>query len=294
MYMDNYAKLLKRLLPSLITIIVFSGQVSLAQDYTPPPMFGQSEELEDISPALKETVKPRTEELTLKAYPIADVPKPGVKPKKIEEATPSIVKAIVPMPSKKPKLTEKSSTQRPGIVKGPKTMPAVPAKGFESKVLFENEKGEIEGAILKRHIDNTKKTEESDVEEKIIPSDEVDSRLDIYELAGGKAKKITIPYAPGFSDIKTDISTALENEAQVILSAHPDWRVQIQAFATPFDQGQSSDRRMSLNRALSIRDILLKQGLEPRRIDVRALGMQTEDKTKDRVDIIFLSPGTSL
>ena len=71
---------------------------------------------------------------------------------------------------------------------------------------------------------------------------------------------------------------------------HPNWRLQIQAFASPSGHGISSARRTSLSRALSVRSYLLDQGIRAHRLDVRALGAKTNRDPQDRVDLVFLNP----
>lgn len=70
-----------------------------------------------------------------------------------------------------------------------------------------------------------------------------------------------------------------------------DWRVQIRAYATPYGTGLSSDRRIALNRALSLRTALITRGVLASRIDVLAEGLQSDNsKPGDRIDIYLYGP----
>ena len=77
-----------------------------------------------------------------------------------------------------------------------------------------------------------------------------------------------------------DMVTKLQNA--------PDIRVQIRAFAKGDDSGQSNARRMSLSRALVVRRYLTEKGIKPVRLDVRALGTETDRTPLDRVDLVFI------
>src|SRR5471030_1648326 len=65
----------------------------------------------------------------------------------------------------------------------------------------------------------------------------------------------------------------------------PNARVELQAFGgTKGDKG-SDARRLSLKRALAIRQVLIDDGVAPDRIDVRAMGGTDDSGPTDRVDV---------
>ena len=67
--------------------------------------------------------------------------------------------------------------------------------------------------------------------------------------------------------------------------SRPASRVELQAYGgAPGDKG-SDARRLSLKRALSIRQILIDSGVSPDRIDVRAMGGTDDSGPADRVDV---------
>lgn len=103
--------------------------------------------------------------------------------------------------------------------------------------------------------------------------------------------KSAIGFEKGKSDLTPEQTDILSAGALSSLKADEHLRVQIQAYATAADAGQSSARRVSLLRALSVRAWLVGQGIDPRRIDVRALGNQGGDSdAADRVDMIIFDP----
>ncbi len=104
-------------------------------------------------------------------------------------------------------------------------------------------------------------------------------------------EKTGLDFPKGKSDLTPGQTDILTTKVIPPLKAHEGYRVQLQAYATAADQGQSSARRVSLLRALSVRAWLVGQGIDPRRIDVRALGNQGEGTgTADRVDLIVFDP----
>lgn len=65
----------------------------------------------------------------------------------------------------------------------------------------------------------------------------------------------------------------------------PNARVELQAFGGPKGDKGSDARRLSLKRALAIRQVLIDDGVSPDRIDVRAMGGVDDTGPTDRVDV---------
>jgi outer membrane protein OmpA-like peptidoglycan-associated protein len=62
-------------------------------------------------------------------------------------------------------------------------------------------------------------------------------------------------------------------------------RIELQAFGGGKGDKSSDARRLSLKRALSIRQVLIEDGVSPDRIDVRAMGGADDSGPADRVDV---------
>jgi len=89
----------------------------------------------------------------------------------------------------------------------------------------------------------------------------------------------TDPEADGAGQLKTiagSLNTALESESA---------RVEIEAFGGPPGDKSSDARRLSLRRALAIRQLLIDSGIPANRIDVRAQGGIDDHGNADRVDV---------
>ena len=65
----------------------------------------------------------------------------------------------------------------------------------------------------------------------------------------------------------------------------PNARVELQAFGGAKGDKGSDARRLSLKRALAIRQVLIDDGVSPDRIDVRAMGGVDDTGPTDRVDV---------
>lgn len=101
---------------------------------------------------------------------------------------------------------------------------------------------------------------------------------------------ISLAFPKGLEKLDGEVRQSLEGRVLPLLKDNPGWRLQIQAFASPTDNGPTSARRVSLSRALEVRTWLMAQGIEPQRMDVRALGMETDRDPADRVDLVFFDP----
>lgn len=99
---------------------------------------------------------------------------------------------------------------------------------------------------------------------------------------------VSLAFEGNDSRITPDMETVLK-DITTRLAADNGLRVQLNAFASGEAGNQSSARRISLSRALSARDYLVEQGgITPTRMDVRALGDQTQKQPVDRIDFVFV------
>ena len=103
-----------------------------------------------------------------------------------------------------------------------------------------------------------------------------------------KPQLISMEYKPTISDIQADQKTIVDTNVLPKLKAEASSRLQILSYASASKDGQSSARRISLARGLSLRGYLLEKGVEPGRIDIRALGDNTEEKPLDRIDLLVI------
>lgn len=95
-----------------------------------------------------------------------------------------------------------------------------------------------------------------------------------------------------FSGHGSSITPEMQNTLQHItrrMSEDRNLRLQLHAFATGEGGNPSSARRISLSRALNVRDYLVQSGgIHTTRMDVRALGDETDHHPVDRLDFVFV------
>ncbi len=105
------------------------------------------------------------------------------------------------------------------------------------------------------------------------------------------ARKDTITFAPNASDPSTTAVSTVRSLAGTLNSALTDSnaRVQLMAYGGMRGEKSSDTRRLSLKRALVIRQLLIDDGVPAERIDVFALGGVDDDGPLDRVDVFVKS-----
>lgn len=249
------------------------------ENYTPPPLFGAppaNKPRPDKPVIVKPAVSPVVDYGL--AAPAPDL-RPSIKARTSAPRDTSVSDLTVP--PKKPPLPARLAAPTPppapvaaeGVVKGPVSMPAVQAVKVESEVVYDAPKTPAaQPTMMERHL--AEKQPEAD------PAPAVDIPVE--------NKTVTLPFNIGeavLSDTHKQLVTA-----QVIapMKTSTGYRIQIQSFASPADNTQSSDRRVALSRALAIRSELLSAGIVPERIDIRALGAQNAGAgAKDRVDLVL-------
>ena len=241
------------------------------------------------------------------------LPKPvAAAPDKYSEikSQPAIESTPAPLPGKKPSVPGKSkaaalrddsvSASMPvksgpvpetvsssGVIKGPKVMPAVPAADVDTQVMFEKGQNSSQ-TLLERHnkpsaqLQPVSTPEEASMDPALIKA---------LEEAEKNTQKLTVSYNDAATELDDKQSLIIKHNITPQMAAHPELRLQIQAFSGTHDAGQSSDRRIALSRALGIRSLLLESGIDPSRLDVRALGANTDQSPLDRADLYLYGPG---
>ena len=103
----------------------------------------------------------------------------------------------------------------------------------------------------------------------------------------GLTKRSVILFAPDSSDPAEAALGAIKFLAGDLSAAMntPSARIQIQAFGGRRGDKGSDARRLSLKRALAIRQVLIDDGVAAERIDVRAMGGADDSGPADRVDV---------
>ena len=103
----------------------------------------------------------------------------------------------------------------------------------------------------------------------------------------GLTKRSVILFAPQAADPAESALGAIKFLAGDLNAAmtNPSSRVQLLAYGGNRGDKGSDARRLSLKRALAIRQVLIDNGVSPERIDVRAMGGADDTGPADRVDV---------
>lgn len=269
-----------------------------------------------VPPQKPVVATPKQEEpapaITTQAPAVPATPKEPVVMDKPQEAAPQPLPPVAEKPVEKPveeqvppppEPEQKAEPAKPvaptprdpsvSAIKGPKTMPAMPAGNVDQQVTFDAAPdSKKEETILERQ-QNEPKEEATLTPKPFVPAPKAGVAPAAFERGEQGALKKTIEYKPGqigLPDNEVDpVAAGVVRELDK--DDKKDWRVQIRSYATPNGAGLSSDRRTSLSRALSLRSSLIAQGVSASRIDVLSSGSDTDGKgPADRIDLYLYGP----
>ncbi|HEX4303262.1 MAG TPA: OmpA family protein [Rhizomicrobium sp.] len=107
--------------------------------------------------------------------------------------------------------------------------------------------------------------------------------------AAGLKRQSVIPFAEGSSSPAAADVNAVHTLATTLNAALNAGaaRVQLEAYGGPRGDKSSDSRRLSLKRALVIRELLIEDGVPSEKIDVRAMGGADDSGAADRVDVFL-------
>jgi outer membrane protein OmpA-like peptidoglycan-associated protein len=105
--------------------------------------------------------------------------------------------------------------------------------------------------------------------------------------AAGLRRQSVIPFAAGSSSPAASDVNAIHSLAATLNAALNAGaaRVQLEAYGGPRGDKSSDSRRLSLKRALVVRELLIEDGVPSEKIDVRAMGGADDAGAADRVDV---------
>ncbi len=101
---------------------------------------------------------------------------------------------------------------------------------------------------------------------------------------------VSFTIEPGKIQINEDIEGFLENHALRLFNDNKSMTMQIHAYATPVDNAEYSDVRLSLARALEVRSFLIKHDIDPTRLKLSPMGVDNKNNSDDRIDLLFIAP----
>lgn len=104
-----------------------------------------------------------------------------------------------------------------------------------------------------------------------------------------ESRLLQVIFEAGAGALSDEARTALDGLA-ARLKADPPMRITVRAY-TSTGTSISETRRLSLQRALAVREYLGRQGIAAVRIDLQPLGRSPDEGPRDRVDILLADHG---
>lgn len=229
----------------------------------------------------------------------------GNAPEKVEQViilTPP-APATAPTPAVPPPIAAMPSApiSAPTLLPTPKRHPAAEAAQEEPAPIPEA-KPEPYTAPAEKPLRKPDPEEEIAAEPEGVEMPEVDVTEQVMQAAAPAAAppaeaRPPAPVVPGIDDLmiafegnSADLPSGAREKidnATAHMKSMDSGRLQIRAYATGEDANKGSARRISLARALAVRARMMEKGIDPARLDVRALGAETDRSPADRVDLVF-------
>ena len=232
-------------------------------------------------PAPIKAAEPATQAAPSPGQTVAAAPAPAPTPKEVKPAAPvpapiaSAPPKPVPTPAPASAAAPKPGPPQPAAQPAPS--PAVASTPQPSAAAARSAKQEPVGPVAAAMLENQQSAAlppATKAQAPSAPAEEVTAAL-------------TIPFAPGVTDIDVSSQGSVKNLAQS-MSGDKSLRIQLMAYAADPEKNTSKARRLALDRAIAIRNMLIESGVERTRIEVRALGDQGEGSNLDRVDAVAI------
>ncbi|MAZ75804.1 MAG: hypothetical protein CMH31_00695 [Micavibrio sp.] len=269
------------------------AQNNSVSDYVPPPLFGGAPSARPAPTAPKKRHLPaeiiqlrkNDNEATVKTTSPQNLrQEKAIRAAKLKKSSKNI-----PIPQRKPKRQavpqQKQAGQKPtsqGVVKGPKTMPAVKKKSVDAEKIDQNKVNNTQTDMLARV-----QTLDPVEPKKLAKDAEPETKKDILSTKEAKSllKDRLVLIFDGASASLSDQKQEILKNKVIPVFADGDKRLNVTAFASPQSEGLNSDKRLALSRALAVRSFLIENGISSNQINIRSLGAQTTKQPYDRVEL---------
>lgn len=243
-----------------------------AQNYVPPPLFDPPQTIVKETPKEAKTA-PVARPVTAPIIAPKPSSKPSIKP---------LSKKDIPPPPSTIKNTLTPTPRSQGVVTGPITMPSAPAKSVETEILFEPS-AEDAPPLIQQRIDAAKEEKAN----QLANQPEEAPPLPAFKVIADNALQSTLYFVSHAEKISDANRKTIRHLIVPELANNQAKRILIQAYAAPQDGVLNGDRRIALSRALNVRKQLIEHNILPSRINVRAIGAQTNTQPLDRVELII-------
>ncbi|MGM0421669.1 MAG: OmpA family protein [Pseudomonadota bacterium] len=257
---------------------------------TPPPVSSERETLPVIDKEASVTTERQTATQETKSAPQINWNEPPAQEKPVafkvdrskETAAAPVDPAFDPFENTKnpQNLAIKSDTMKPEVIKPnkdePEQQPSVSAahnqqdRDTEQYQTSHNENNRIEPAARQAS-----------------PSQQAAAPRNTADTDDRSSIDQSLVFDGANSDLKPELQQNLDSVIAE-LEADENRRLQLRSYAASTDGSSSSARRVALGRAIKVRKYFMDQGIRSTRIDVRALGDETEQTPLNRVDMVLV------
>lgn len=213
---------------------------------------------------------------------VKKAPEPGPQPTATPAATPAIPESKL-VKKEKPKAEMKVAEAEVKPVPAPSTPPATPKVEKKTNDLVSVTPKPVPEAAPAL-APAPKKTEE-------IAKKTETQIASVPKVADPKIVKtegdvIRILFSETATDVPGGAKPALDDLVKM-MQENEDMGLQLEGYANIPNASPNQSRRMSLFRAISVRNYLVKHEIQSRRIEVRALGNKSDEASADRVDVFI-------
>lgn len=272
------------------------------EGYTPPPMFGGTVTPQAIETA-PEVMTPLPDKDSSQAAVWLTIPKPGKKPpyyNKTSYVQPVAKAAPVETVEQETTYVAPAPSKRPGVFKASEEF-VQQARRAHGLAEIEIEEEEVrEDLIIHEAEGYDLQIEDTDVRD-VLASIDPDAELPPErpkEPEEPKRKRvyaehitdangvISIDFLPGESALEEPVSPDVVTKILSHQSRAGRWEVR--AYASAKAGGEMAAKRLALQRALNVRDMLTGRKIAKDKIDILPVGRTADSAPIDRVDISFV------
>ena len=248
------------------------------------PVKKQEAKILTPTPAPKPAPAPIAAEVKKEAPKVAKAPKPVAKP--VATPTPTPAPAIPEsklVKDAKPKVEAKVAQAEVKAVPAPTTPPVAPKVEKKAAALVSVTPKPVPEAAPalapapKEVIAEVKKTE---TQVASVP------KIADPKIVKTEGDVIRILFSETATDVPGGAKPALDGLVKM-MQEDENMGLQLEGYANIPNASPNQSRRMSLFRAISVRNYLVKHEIQSRRIEVRALGNKSDEASSDRVDVFI-------
>jgi len=163
-----------------------------------------------------------------------------------------------------------------GVVTGPKTMPSIKKQSVEAEQTYVSKDTEIKN-FQRKEVAPAKTTMKLPPAQK-KPSNYIDA----------DQKKFILKYGKGRVHMTDKMVVSTLEPLSALLRGNGK-NIEIKSYASKVSSRLNSDRKISLDRGLALREYFISKGVKKHRMNLRSYGNKTSQKSSDYIEITILN-----